>query len=108
MRAPTNEQFAEYTVAVLARVAEASRIDSPGWNTWRIRAERMSEGWEGREPSEFTFTATLSSNGCGQTELPPAGEVWVLFLAGTESSEVLDALPLEYLQRYEVTLPEFP
>lgn len=105
-RVPTTAQFAEFEVAVLAQVTGAERLESPGWNTWRVNADRISESDNWTGPTSYTFNVTLSSDGCGRTELPPVGEVWVLFFAEAGSGEVQDALPRDYLDEFEVVLPE--
>jgi hypothetical protein len=103
---PTTAQFAAYDVAVLAKVSGAERLVSPGWNTWRVSADRVSESDDWTGSTSYTFTVTLSSDGCGRTELPPVGEVWVLFFTGAQSGEVQDALPRAYLDHYDVALPD--
>lgn len=96
-------ELAQHTTLVIATVKTAERLETPGWNTWRIVAESPpDDGASG--PLTYEFTTALSSNGCGQTPLPPAGERWVVYLDRTGSTTVLDAFPLEYARPYDARL----
>jgi hypothetical protein len=101
---PRAEALAAYPAPVIATVTLAERVDSPGWNTWRIGAVTagVEEGASARVT--YDFSATLSSDGCGLTELPPVGEKWVLYIAQADSSEVEEAYPLDYVREYDARL----
>jgi len=86
-------------------VRHAERVEAPGWNTWQVVAEITSEE-QSVNRSTFEFTTTLSSDGCGQTPLPPTGERWVLYLDQADTSEVLDAFPLDYVKDYDLRLAD--
>lgn len=103
---PRAEQLATYEGRVLATVTSAERVENPGWNTWTVHAASISPSEAVQGPAEFTFSVTLSSDGCGQTPLPPAGEVWVLYFTKIGSSQVARAFPLDYLAMHQVPLPD--
>lgn len=102
MRVPRADDLAQRTI-VIATVKHAERVEAPGWNTWRVVAEHVSDA-EGRPT--FEFLSTLSSDGCGQTPVPPAGERWVLYLDHVGAGEVLDAFPLDYAKDYDGRLAD--
>lgn len=102
MRVPRADELAHRTI-VMATVKHAERVEAPGWNTWRVVAEHVADA-EGRPTIEFL--TTLSSDGCGQTPLPPAGERWVLYLDQVGTGEVLDAFPLDYAKDYDGRLAD--
>ena len=102
MIVPRADELAQRGI-IIATVIRAERIEAPGWNTWRIVAEQALGGARGGD-RPFEFTTTLSSSGCGQTPLPPAGERWVLYLDHSDMSEVLNAFPLDYVKDYDVRL----
>lgn len=104
MMVPRADELAQRAI-ILATVKRAERIESPGWNTWRIVAERALDG-ESEDRAAFEFTTTLSSSGCGQTPLPPSGERWVLYLDRAGMGEVLRAFPLDYVKDYDVRLAD--
>jgi len=91
---------------IIATVKNAERVEAPGWNTWRVVAENASEAERSANRSTFEFTTTLSSDGCGQTPLPPLGEHWVLYVDQADPSKVLDAFPLDYVRDYDVRLAD--
>jgi hypothetical protein len=105
MRVPRADELAQRTI-IIAAVKHAERVDAPGWNTWRIVAEITPEVERSVDRSTFEFTTTLSSDGCGQTPLPPAGERWVLYLDQADTGGVLDAFPLDYVKDYDVRLAD--
>lgn len=100
-RVPRPAELAQKAI-VMATVTQADRVDVVGWNTWRIVAE--ADGAAAR--STFTFTTTLSSDGCGRTPLPPAGERWVLYVDQARPGEVLDAFPLDFAKEYDPRLAD--
>ena len=97
MRVPRADDLAQRAI-IIASVKHAERVEAPGWNSWRVIAESASD------QSTFEFVATLSSDGCGRTPLPPAGERWVLYLEQGDRREVLDAFPLSYVKGYDERL----
>ena len=101
MRAPRPDELAQRTL-VIATVKHAERVEAPGWNTWRVVAEHVPDA-EGRPT--FEFLTTLTSDGCGQTPLPPAGERWVLYLDQV-AGEVLDAFPLDHAKDFDGRLAD--
>ncbi len=103
---PRAEQLAAYEGRLLATVTSAERVENPGWNTWTVHAASISPSQAVQGPTEFTFSVTMSSDGCGQTPLPPAGEVWVLYFTEIGSSQVARAFPLDYLAMHQVPLPD--
>ncbi|MEJ0059215.1 MAG: hypothetical protein WDM79_06470 [Terricaulis sp.] len=105
MRVPRADELAQRAI-VLASVSHAERVEAPGWNTWRIVAENTSDIERAEGRSLFEFTVTLSSDGCGQTPLPPVGERWVLYVDQVGSTEVLDAFPLSYVRAYDARLAD--
>lgn len=105
MKTPRADELAQRTI-IIATVRHAERVEAPGWNTWRIVAEITSEVEQSVNRSTFEFTTTLSSDGCGQTPLPRAGERWVLYLDQADTSEVLDAFPLDYVKDYDLRLAD--
>jgi hypothetical protein len=105
MLVPRSGELAQQTI-IMATVDRAERIDTPGWNTWRIVAEQTFDGEPGEDRRAFEFTVTLSSSGCGQTPLPPTGERWVLYLDQADMNVVLHAFPLDYVKAYDVRLAE--
>jgi len=104
MRVPRADELAQRTI-IVATVRHAERVEAPGWNTWQVVAEITSEE-QSVNRSTFEFTTTLSSDGCGQTPLPPTGERWVLYLDQADTSEVLDAFPLDYVKDYDLRLAD--
>ena len=105
MRVPRADELAQLAI-IIANVKHAERVEAPGWNTWRVVAEHAQDVEHGVDRPTFEFTTTLSSDGCGQTPLPPAGERWVLYLDQADASEVLDAFPLDYVKDYDVRLSD--
>lgn len=105
MRVPRADELAQRTI-IVATVRHAERVKASGWNTWRVVAEITSEVERSVNRSTFEFTTTLSSDGCGQTPLPPAGERWVLYLDQADTSEVLDAFPFDYVKDYDLRLAD--
>lgn len=103
MRVPRADELAQRAI-IIATVEHAERVEAPGWNTWRVVAETASEAGRSANPSIFAFTTTLSSDGCGPTPLPPAGERWVLYVDQAAPGEVLDAFPLDYVKAYDARL----
>jgi hypothetical protein len=85
---------------VMVTVTHSERLDTPGWNTWRVTAHADGSA----APATLQFMAALSSDGCGQTPLPPAGERWVVYLDRADSSNVLQAFPIDYVREYDVRL----
>ncbi|KQS55625.1 hypothetical protein ASG17_06035 [Brevundimonas sp. Leaf363] len=98
--------MAHYDDVVLAGVTSAERLPSQGWNVWRVWAEKQADIQRSGGPATFEFGAALSSTGCGQTPLPPPGELWVLYLSADGQAEVIEAYPLEYVRRYDPRLSE--
>lgn len=105
MKVPRPSELAA-RVIIIATVKDAERIESPGWNTWRVVVEPVSNGERIEDRPTFEFTTTLSSSGCGQTPLPPTGERWVLYLDQSDLSVVLDAFPLDYVKAYDLRLAD--
>ena len=105
MRVPRADELAQRAI-IIANVKHAERVEAAGWNTWRIVAERDSDVEPGDGRLKFEFTTTLSSDGCGQTPLPPAGEQWVLYLDQADAGQVLDAFPLDYVKDYDARLAD--
>lgn len=104
-RIPRPDDLAQLAF-IAVTVTYAERLESPGWNRWRVIAETTSNGGGSEGRSTFEFTASLSSDGCGQTPLPPKGERWVLYLARGDSTKVLDAFPLAYVKAYDARLAD--
>lgn len=103
-RVPKPTELAGYKLVMLASVQSAVRLDSPGWNSWRVtaRGERTLAG--SLRPTRYTFNATLSSSGCGLTPLPPAGERWVVYLHPKHPDRVIDAFPLDLVRSIDPRL----
>lgn len=104
-RVPRPAELAQRAI-VVATVTRAERVEVVGWNTWRIVAERAPNAGGGAHRSTFEFTTTLSSDGCGRTPLPPAGERWVLYVDQARPGEVLDAFPLDFAKEYDPRLAD--
>jgi len=105
MRMPRPDNLAQMAFTT-ATVTHAERVEAPGWNTWRVIAETTSNVGGSAGRSTFDFTTTMSSDGCGQTPLPPEGERWVLYLDRGDPTKVLDAFPLAYVKAYDVRLAD--
>ncbi|PQZ80615.1 hypothetical protein CQ035_03555 [Brevundimonas sp. MYb46] len=105
MRVPRADELAQRMI-IVATVSHAERVEAPGWNTWRVVAEITPEVERTASRPTFEFTTTLSSDGCGQTPLPSSGERWVLYLAQADTSEILDAFPLDYVKNYDARLAD--
>lgn len=101
---PRAEELAAHATPVIATVTIAERIDTPGWNTWKIGAVETGVAQGVSAPAAYEFIATLSSDGCGQTPLPPVGEKWALYIERARSLEVGEAYPLEYVREYDERL----
>ena len=101
---PREASLAAYPTPVIATVTLAERVDSPGWNTWRISAVAAGDEPRASARATYDFLATLSSDGCGLTDLPPVGEKWVLYIAQSDPSDVEEAYPLAYVREYDARL----
>ncbi|MBX3480473.1 MAG: hypothetical protein KF842_08730 [Caulobacter sp.] len=93
---------------IAVTVTHAEPLGTPGWNTWRVIAEATPNGGGQEDRSTFEFTAGLSSDGCGQTPLPPTGERWVQYLKEGDSTKVLEDFPLDYVGTYDARLADVP
>lgn len=103
---PPADELAMHAAPVIATVKTAERVDNPGWNTWKISADDIAATPGVSAPDTFEFLSTLSSDGCGQTSLPPVGEKWVLYFGRGGSLKVRQAYPLEYVRQYDSRLAD--
>lgn len=99
---PQLEELAQRTI-VVATVTSSDRVDPSDWYAWRIVAEDISDV-EGEGRRSFDFKTRLYFGGCGEIPLPPAGERWVLYLDRADTSEVLDAFPLDDVKDLDARL----
>jgi hypothetical protein len=101
---PNSEALAAHPAPVIATVTLAERVDTPGWTTWKISAVAAVVEQGASAAATYDFLVTLSSAGCGQTKLPPVGQKWVLYIVRSDSSEVEEAYPLDYVREYDARL----
>jgi hypothetical protein len=99
---PRPEELAQRE-AIVATVISSERVEPSDWYGWRIVAEGTFGGEEEGRRS-FDFKTRLYFGGCGEIPLPPAGERWVLYLDRADTSEVLDAFPLDDVKDLDARL----
>ncbi len=104
---PRSDELAQRRI-VFATVLGAERLESVGWNKWRVVAERTGASEATEDGFTYEFTVTLSSAGCGERPLPPKGERWVLYVDQGDLRKVLDAFPLTYARSFDARLADVP
>jgi hypothetical protein len=103
-RLPKTEILSTYSNVIVASVKNSKRVKDVRWNTWKITAKgtRNIDGLS--KLSVYTFNASLSSSGCGQTKLPAIGEKWIIYLDKSKPQKVIDAFPLVFIKEYDSRL----
>lgn len=98
--APRTSELAAHTIVVVATIESATRVPSTRWNSWSMTARKLKAIAGSPMAGPYSFQATLSSSGCGETPLPVRGEKWVLYL-NRSGREVTQALPLALAKEHD-------
>ena len=100
-RVPQAQELSRYENVLLVTVQSSVRIKNPGWNTWQITAKKAQVVKGSSKFSLYSFTTTVSSNGCGKAKLPNVGENWVIYVDRKKRQKVMEAFPLNYVREYD-------
>ncbi|MFL9842229.1 hypothetical protein ABS767_14750 [Sphingomonas sp. ST-64] len=95
--------MAARTIIVIAAIEDAERLSSVGWNRWSMTARKLKTIRGAQSEKSYSFQATLSSSGCGETPLPTRGERWVLYFSSSDGA-VSEALPLALAKEHDPRL----
>ena len=101
---PNDNRIAEHKGVVVVAILAGARLNSPGWNTWKLlaRSVMIVAGSENRK--EYAFSTTQSSDRCGLTPLPPKGEKWVIYFDRSAPGNVVEAFPLSLVRNHDPRL----
>jgi hypothetical protein len=106
MVVPNVAELARHENVALVSIQTATRLENPGWNTWRVTARTLESIAGSRRPQNYTFVTTQSSDGCGLTPLPPQGERWIVYFSASARDEILAAYPLALVREYDSRLAD--
>ena len=103
---PNSAELSRHENIALVSIQAATRLENPGWNTWRVTARTLDAIAGSTRPQDHTFVTTQSSDGCGLTPLPPRGERWIIYFSASAHDEVLAAYPLTLVREYDARLAD--
>jgi hypothetical protein len=101
---PNDTGIAGHGGVVVVAIQTSARLNSVGWNTWKLRARRIKLVAGPASRKEYSFSTTQSSDGCGRTPLPPTGEKWVIYFDPSAPEKVVEAFPLSLAREYDPRL----